>query len=333
MRLPISTGLGLAVAVAVGFIENVWTDAKPTLQPSQVSIPQSMQLESINIILPLRGGARKKRSGRTATLYSNNDKTVTGKQKVKGSSKEEKKKPAVSDTLTNKYKSMLPLTRTYITMVGVVTILGLMLGEEMAQGFLALDSIRVIYGLELWRPFTAACFLGPPSIGWLMNTYYLFQYGSSLERGFGTSQHFLFLMVQVGLLSVLCAFFGQPFFAQSVITSMLHVLSRAMPTQKVKWLVFTVPYWTLPYGLMASDVLQAKNLAAALPHILGIMSGHVYFFHKNVWPKSEAGKDWLVSPDFLRRWLDKDSYADTKENINNALKSRKKGKGRKVGSS
>jgi len=330
MRLPLSTGLGLAAAVCC--IENVSTDAKPTFQPRLVSIPQSTQLESMNTIIELRGGARKKKGGRTATLYSNKDKTVTGKQKVKGSRKEEKKKSAVSDTFTNKYKSMLPLTRTYITMVGVVTLLGLVLGEELAQGLLALDPIRVIYGLELWRPFTAACFLGPPSIGWLMNSYYLFQYGSDLERGFGTSQHFLFLLIQIGLLSVLSAFFGQPFFAQSVITSMLHVLSRAMPTHNVKWLVFTVPYWTLPYGLMASDVLQAKDIAAALPHILGILSGHVYFFSKNVWPKLEGGEDWLVAPEFLRSRLDKESYVDTKKSINNALKSRKKGKGRKLGS-
>lgn len=251
---------------------------------------------------------------------------------MKGSVKEETKKSAVSDTLT-KYKSILPLTRIYITMVGIVTLLGLALGEEMAQGLLALDPIRVMYGLELWRPITAACFLGPPSIGWLMNAYYLFEYGSNLERAFGTAQHLLFLSLMIAFLSVCSAFFGQPFFAQSVITSMLHVLSRSMPNQKVKWLIFTVPYWTLPYGLMASDVLQAGNAAAALPHVLGILSGHVYFFHKNIWPKL-GGEDWLNPPEFLRRRLDADYGGDaskSKESVNAALKARKKGKGKKLG--
>eukprot|EP00571_Detonula_confervacea_P010451 CAMPEP_0172305360 /NCGR_PEP_ID=MMETSP1058-20130122/6670_1 /TAXON_ID=83371 /ORGANISM="Detonula confervacea, Strain CCMP 353" /LENGTH=221 /DNA_ID=CAMNT_0013016941 /DNA_START=514 /DNA_END=1179 /DNA_ORIENTATION=+ len=220
-------------------------------------------------------------------------------------------------------------------MVGVVTLLGLVLGEEMAQGLLALDPIRVMYGLELWRPITAACFLGPPSIGWLMNAYYLFEYGSSLERAFGTAQHVLFLIIQMAFLSVFSGFFGQPFFAQSVITSMLHVLSRSMPNQQVKWLIFTVPYWTLPYGLMATDVLQAGNAAAALPHVLGILSGHLYFFHKNVWPKV-GGEDWLVPPGFLRRKLDGEGSEDrskSKESISNALKARKKGRGKKLGSS
>ena len=310
---------------------------------SPISVRYNTNKNIFSTILELRGGATssrgKKKGGRTASLSSsqksssNTKKTATGKSKVKGSVKDEPEKSAVSDTL-KKYKAILPLTRAYITMVGVVTLLGLVLGEELAQGLLALDPIRTISGLELWRPITAACFLGPPSIGWLMNAYYLFEYGSSLERAFGTAQHLLFLTLQIAFLSVCSAFFGQPFFAQSVITSMLHVLSRSMPNQKVKWLIFTVPYWTLPYGLMATDVLQAQgNAAAALPHILGILSGHLYFFHKNVWPKI-GGEDWLVPPQFLRNKLDggsSDASSKSKESISNALKARKGKKGRKLG--
>lgn len=287
-----------------------------------------------NVISELRGGASKKKGGRTASLYSNSStkktsKTATGKKKVQAHKEEQKS--AVSDTFS-KYKAILPLTRVYITMVGAVTLLGLVLGDELSQGLLALDPIRVVYGLELWRPLTAACFLGPPSIGWLMNAYYLFEYGSSLERAFGTSQHLLFILVQIAFLSIFSAFFGQPFFAQSVITSMLHVLSRSMPNQQVKWLIFTVPYWSLPYGLMASDVLQAGNAAAALPHVLGILSGHLYYFHKKVWPKMEGGEDWLIPPAFLTRIVEGGDRSKAKDSISTALKMRKKGKGKKLGS-
>lgn len=253
---------------------------------------------------------------------------------MKGSVKDKPEKSAVSETLT-KYKAILPLTRIYITLVGLVTLLGVVLGEEMSAGLLALDPIRVTYGLELWRVITAACFLGPPSISWLMNAYYLCQYGSSLERGFGTAQFSVFLLVQITCLAVFSAFFGQPFFAQSVITSMLHVLSRSMPRQQTKWLVFSVPYWTLPYGLMASDVLQAKgDMSAALPHVLGILTGHLYFFHTSVWPKA-GGEDWLFPPGFVRRRLERDADArsKSKESISNALKARKKGRGKKLGGS
>lgn len=346
MRAPTSIGVAAAAVIACTGTQSV--DGRPSsFLPRRTTLaaarqPNLLHAEdgerTLNTLLELRGGASKrKKGGRTASLYSTSQdkaKTATGKQKVKGSVKDEAKKSAVSDTLT-KYKAILPLTRVYITMVGIVTLLGLALGDELSQGLLALDPIRTLYGLEMWRPLTAACFLGPPSIGWLMNAYYLFEYGSSLERAFGTAQHLLFLFVQIAFLSVCSAFFGQPFFAQSVITSMLHVLSRSMPHQKVKWLIFTVPYWTLPYGLMASDVLQAGNAAAALPHVMGILSGHLYYFHKNVWPKV-GGEDWLIPPAFLRRKLDgegADSGSKAKESVSAALKARKKGRGKKLGSS
>ena len=296
-------------------------------------------------LLELRGGAssRKKGTGRTKTASLNGSsssakKTATGKAKVRGHTKTSiDEAPTKQSELLAKYKNILPLTRIYITMVGFTTLLGLLLGDELSQGVLALDPIRTFAGLELWRPFTAATYLGPPSIGWLMNAYYLFEYGSSLERAFGTAQHFIFLLLQITFLTSCASLLGIPFFTSSVITSMLHVLSRAMPNQQVKWLIFTVPYWTLPYGLMASDVLQSGQASSAIPHVLGIVSGHVYHFHKVIWPKMDKGEDWLIAPDFLRSRLDADYYYNGssssngkgKESISNALKARKKRNGRR----
>merc|ERR1712127_116679 len=142
-----------------------------------------------------------------------------------------------------------------------------------------------------------------------MNAYYLFEYGSSLERAFGTPQHLIFLLGQIILLTMLSALLGQPFYGPSVITAMLHVLSRSMPKQKVKWIIFTVPYWSLPYGLMATDVLQSQNIMSALPHIMGILTGHFYYFHKFIWTKL-GGEDWLAPPDFLVQRLDPDARGD-----------------------
>lgn len=300
------------------------------------SLPLHSDLSEI--LLDLRGGASRRRTKTGSLSSSKTNKTVTGKKKVGAAEKE--KKSALSDTM-QKYKKILPLTRIYITMVGVATLLGLILGEELTQVLLALDPMRIMYGFEWWRPITAATFLGPPSVGWIMNGYYLFQYGSSLERAYGTPQHFIFLLSQIVLLSIASALVGQPFFANSMITAMLHVLSRAMPHQKVKWLIFNVPYWSLPYGLMATDVLQAQSGMAALPHILGILSGHFYHFHKFVWPKmaDSGGEDWLVAPDFVARRLDPDAAArensessSSSSSSQKTLKSRKRSKGRKLGS-
>jgi derlin-1 len=279
-------------------------------------------------VLDVRGGALpKKNKPQTGSIHA---KTATGKTKVQAAKQAQKKTSALGGGI-QKYKKILPMTRLYITLVGLVSALGLILGDELAQGYLALDPMRVTHGLELWRPFTAASFLGPVSISWLMNAYFLFEYGSTLERAYGSAQQLVYLLSQVVMLSFFSVLTGQPFFAQSMITSMLHVLSRATPHQKVKWIVFTVPYWSLPYALMVADVLQAQgNPMAALPHILGILSGHIYYFYKFVWHKVSGGEDWLQAPEWLKRRMDPDAKSK-QDAVNKALKAAVKRKGRKLG--
>ncbi|KAL3783152.1 hypothetical protein ACHAW5_002176 [Stephanodiscus triporus] len=76
-----------------------------------------------------------------------------------------------------------------------------------------------------------------------------------------------------------------PFYASSSgHTSMLHVLSRSMPNQKVRWLMFTVPCWTpvRPHGERRPAGGERGRSPATCSSIL---SGHVYHFHRTIWPK------------------------------------------------
>jgi hypothetical protein len=70
-----------------------------------------------------------------------------------------------------------------------------------------------------------------------------------------------------------------------------------------------------------------------MPHILGILSGHFYHYHRFVWPKT-GGEDWLSAPDFLVELLDPNSAVKNaaKDSVSKALKLRKRGKGKKLGS-
>lgn len=83
---------------------------------------------------------------------------------------------------------------------------------------------------------------------------------------------------------------------------------------------------------MATDVLQSQSPMAALPHVVGILTGHFYHFHKNIWPKLDQGQDWLTAPAFISKRLDPADKDAGKDSVNKALKSRKKNKGRKLGS-
>jgi membrane associated rhomboid family serine protease len=280
-------------------------------------------------LLDLRGGAKKRKS-RTGSLA----KTVTGKTKVGAKkSSETKKSGNLGGPLLEYYNGIPSLTRLYAQSFLICSVLAIVLGDERAQAVLALDPMRTIYGLELWRPITSASFMGKPSISWLLSGYHLVEYGSSLEKAYGTAEYLLFLATQIVLLTMMSSLLGIPFFAQAVVTGMLHVLSRATPQQKVKWMVVTVPFYLLPYGLMVADCLQAKSAGAAVPHIMGILSGHFYQFHRFIWPKT-GGEEWLRAPDFLVRRLDPQAASRdaAKESIAKALKKRKRGKGKKLGS-
>lgn len=279
---------------------------------------------SSNMLLCTRGGASKKSS---KAKRSSVKKTATGQKQVGGSAEAEKKKSSVDDAL-QWLDSVKPLTRIHLIMAGFVTVLGFLMGEELAQGLFAFDPMRVLYGFEVWRPLTAASYLGKPSMGTIFSIYYLFTYGSQMERTYGSPQHLVFLLSQMVLLTILSALLRQPFYSQSLITAMLHVLSRSAPKSEATWIMWKVPYYVLPYAFMLSDVMnQQGNIMAALPHLLGILSGHFYFFHKFIWPREEGGEDWLKAPDFLVKLM-------TKEKPKPVVgASSKRKKGRKVSSS
>jgi Der1-like family len=281
------------------------------------------------MLLDLRGGASKNRKkaskGSTA-------RTASGKKKVGAEKRAEKKNTTSVGTSLGKLYSDTPLlTRIYITIILAFTALGYALGEENTHAFLALDPIRLLKGFEIWRPFTAASYLGPVSVGWIFSFYNLYRYGTMLETFYNRANYLVFIVSQVVMLTFLSLLIGNPFFASSMITAMLWVYGRTDPDGETSWIVTRVPNWALPYCLMLSDCAQAQSLSAVVPHILGILSGHFFYFHRDIWPKI-GGETWLEAPEAVVNMIDPASKSTAgKDAIAKALKARKKGKGKKLG--
>lgn len=78
------------------------------------------------------------------------------------------------------YLNIPPATRVHLTLVLIVTVLSLGLIDPT---LLVLDLGRTVRGLQIWRPFTAAAFLGTPSMSWLTSTYFMVQYGELVGGG------------------------------------------------------------------------------------------------------------------------------------------------------
>jgi hypothetical protein len=84
-----------------------------------------------------------------------------------------------------------------------------------------------------------------------------------------------------------------------------------------------VEYWIFPYISMLFECLQTQSLGAALPHVLGMISGHIYHFFTIIWPKM-GGKRIMKVPHLMERLYN--------EKSTNKMKSNKTTKGGKVSS-
>lgn len=73
------------------------------------------------------------------------------------------------------YKATPIITRLHLTTSLLLTGLGLV---AIDPSYFLLDPVKIVTGLQLWRPFTAAAFMGPPSMSWVSNLYFLHQYGT-----------------------------------------------------------------------------------------------------------------------------------------------------------
>lgn len=72
------------------------------------------------------------------------------------------------------YKATPIITRVQLSTSLLLTALGLV---AIDPSYFLLDPVKIVTGLQLWRPFTAAAFMGPPSMSWVSNLYFLHQYG------------------------------------------------------------------------------------------------------------------------------------------------------------
>ncbi|CAN0226934.1 unnamed protein product [Ectocarpus sp. 13 AM-2016] len=200
---------------------------------------------------------------------------------------------------------MPPATRAYVLLLMVITAVDVSVGEAIDSGnTFSMDWGRTVKGLELWRPLTSLVYLGPLSMSWLTNVYFLTQHGTRLELVSGTAEQVIFLLVVGSLLLFLGPLIGMPLLSTSMVAAHTYVSARMDPLGAVQFQFLRIPMWTLPFAQMGAAVLQAEGSPlAAIPHFVGILCGHVYHFFTVVHPLMGA-KRRLGAPGWMKRRLD-----------------------------
>ncbi|CDI83629.1 hypothetical protein, conserved [Eimeria acervulina] len=136
---------------------------------------------------------------------------------------------------------------------------------------------------------------------WSSNNPQAFAAAAAAASG---SAHLLqFLLLQCLLLAAASSKLGMPFYGSSLTAAAVYVLSKHTPNRLVQ-LSFGVrmPHWALPFSLAAIDVLQQQQLKAAVPVLLGILTGHIFYLLKKVVPE-KTGIQALPFPSLTYRLL------------------------------
>ncbi|KAL8435247.1 hypothetical protein ACSSS7_002593 [Eimeria intestinalis] len=109
-------------------------------------------------------------------------------------------------------------------------------------------------------------------------------FAAAAAEASGTAHLLQFLWVQCLLLAAGGSLLQMPFYGTPLTAAATYMLSRQTPDRRAPLpLGLETPHWLLPFALAAIDALQQQSLKGAVPALLGIATGHVFFFLKKVY--------------------------------------------------
>jgi Derlin-2/3 len=202
------------------------------------------------------------------------------------------------------YKSLPPLTRIGLTTFFIATVLVQL--EILNPNLLSLHWLLVIQKLQIWRLFTSVCFFGTFSFRFIFQLYFFSSFSSKLEQNECFQQpgeYLFFLILQVLLLDVISLILawptGMPMLGPALIFAIIYYWSRREPHANLSFFSFTIKGYQFPFALLAFQILMGGNIWGDL---LGLGSGHLYYFLKDVVP-AEYGRVLISTPRLLQDFM------------------------------
>jgi len=180
------------------------------------------------------------------------------------------------------YRSLPRVTRGFMT-AALGTTFGVQL-SLVAPSLLHLDFGAIFGGLELWRLLTNFVYFGPFGFPFVMSIFFLVRYTKELElkRFEGRTADFLWGMLFMGAIQATIAYAigGIPFLSQAMLSALVYVWSREhADTVLSVFGLFNVQGFYWPWVLVALRVLMGGS---PIDDLIGIFSGHVYYFLEDV---------------------------------------------------
>merc|ERR1719329_424836 len=92
---------------------------------------------------------------------------------------------------------------------------------------------------------------------------------------------------------------GMPTLGPSLVVAILYYWSRREPYAQLSFFSFSIKGYQFPFCLVFFQLLMGGSIWADL---LGLASGHIYYFLKEVVP-AEYGYNLIQTPTFLRTFM------------------------------
>lgn len=158
---------------------------------------------------------------------------------------------------------------------------------------------------QVWRIFTAF-FITSPKLGILMDPFFLYQYGSGLEREssrFSQPGDFFVYTIFVGLIIVATAgYVLQSYtFLSALSLAYAYTYAQDNPTRQVSFFIITFDAKYLPYAMLLMTFVM--DGASALPQATGLLAAHMYDFLTRIWPTFGGGTNYITTPQVVKRWF------------------------------
>eukprot|EP01069_Polyplicarium_translucidae_P006812 Polyplicarium_translucidae@DN3025_c0_g1_i11.p2 len=197
------------------------------------------------------------------------------------------------------YQALPGATRAMITAVFAVSLLSTV--DILPVQYLHLDLRLVLHKFHLWRLLTDYLILGRFSFSWLFSAYLFVSYSARLESSDAFKQrqggYLFFLAFQMLMLDALSTVFfwptGRPFLFHALLFAVIYYGCRREPAQPVNIYGFVMSAYQFPFALMLLHFLMGNDIIVDL---LGLASGHTYFYLREVMPIEMPHLDFLSTP-------------------------------------
>ncbi|KAF2788488.1 DER1-domain-containing protein [Melanomma pulvis-pyrius CBS 109.77] len=200
-----------------------------------------------------------------------------------------------------------PVTRTITALAVVISALGYSGMINLSYYVFLSDYIFTIRQVpQVWRLFTSFL-ITKPKFAILLDPYFLYQYGSGLEReSTRFSQPGDFFVYTFFLCSVILATAGillkRYTFLQALSLAFAYTYAQDNPTRQVSFFIITFDAKYLPFGMLfITFIIDGPD--AALTQATGLVAAHLYDFLTRIWPTFGGGTNYIFTPVTVKRWF------------------------------